>query len=67
MAFKILKQLIPAPTGTDPSWAKRHVWVYKLNSEDTIESFENEEEANAKRDELIAADSTNRVYRVVEE
>jgi len=66
MAFKILKQLIPAPTGADPSWAQRNVWVEKLTSDDTAYSFAIESEANTKRDELIAADSTNRIYKVVE-
>ena len=66
MAFKILKQLIPAPTGADPSWAQRSVWVEKLTSEDTAYSFETESEANTKRDELTAADSTTRIYKVVE-
>jgi len=68
MAFKIQKQLIPTDTfSEDPSWAKRQIWVYKLNSGYTVESFETEAEANTKRDELIAADPTNRVYQVVEE
>ena len=66
MAFKILKQLIPAPTGADPSWAQRSVWVEKLTSEDTAYSFETESEANTKRDELAAADSTTRIYKVIE-
>ena len=66
MAFKILKQLIPAPTGADPSWAQRSVWVEKLTSEDTAYSFTTESEANTKRDELAAADSTTRIYKVVE-
>jgi len=66
MAFKILKQLIPAPTGADPSWAQRSVWVEKLTSEDTAYSFATESEANTKRDELTAADSTTRIYKVVE-
>jgi hypothetical protein len=66
MAFKILKQLIPAPTGADPSWAQRSVWVEKLTSEDTAYSFETESEANTKRDELTAADSTTRIYKVIE-
>ena len=66
MAFKVLKQLIPAPTGSDPSWAQRNVWVEKLTSDDTVDSFSTEAEANTKRDELIAADSTNRIYKVVQ-
>ena len=66
MSFKILKQLIPAPTGSDPSWAQRNVWVEKLSSDDTIWIFDSESEANTKRDELTEADSTNRIYKVVE-
>ena len=66
MPFKILKQLIPAPTGSDPSWAQRNVYVEKLTTDDTIYIFDTESEANTKRDELIATDSTNRIYKVVE-
>jgi hypothetical protein len=66
MAFKVLKQLIPAPSGSDPSWAQRNVWVEKLTSDDTVDSFSTEAKANTKKDELIAADSTNRIYKVVE-
>ena len=66
MSFKILKQLIPAPTGSDPSWAQRNVYVEKLTTDDTIYTFDTESEANTKRDELIAADSTNRIYKVVQ-
>jgi hypothetical protein len=66
MAFKILKQLIPAPTGADPSWAQRSVWVEKLTADDTAYSFSTESEANTKRDELTAADATSRIYKVLE-
>ena len=66
MAYKILKQLIPAPTGSDPSWAKRDVWVGKLTSDDTIWVFNSESEANTKKNELTEADSTNRIYKVVQ-
>ena len=66
MSFKILKQLIPAPTGSDPSWAQRNVWVEKLSSDDTIWIFDSESEANTKRDELTEADLTNRIYKVIE-
>ena len=66
MAFKILKQLIPAPTGTDPSWAQRNVWVEKLTADDTAYSFDTEAKANTKKDELTAADATSRIYKVVE-
>tara|TARA_Y100001972_G_scaffold125003_1_gene175335 strand:+ start:885 stop:1088 length:204 start_codon:yes stop_codon:yes gene_type:complete len=66
MAYKILKQLIPSNPSTDPSWAKRQVWVYKLSDSDTIDSFDTEAEANAKKTELENADSTNRIYQVIE-
>ena len=33
MAFKILKQL-QAAKSSDPSWAQRKVWVYKLDDND---------------------------------
>tara|TARA_R100001591_G_scaffold46978_1_gene57688 strand:- start:172 stop:375 length:204 start_codon:yes stop_codon:yes gene_type:complete len=66
VAFKILKQLIPAPTGSDPSWAQRNVWVEKLSSDDTIWTFNSESEANNKKNELTEADPTNRIYKVVE-
>ena len=67
MPYKILKQLIPAPTGADPSWAQRNVWVEKLTTDDTAYSFDTEAEANAKKDELTAADNTTRIYKVIEQ
>ena len=67
MAFKIQKQLIPTDTfDSDPSWAQRQVWVYKLNSDDIVESFETEAEANTRKEELETADPTSRVYKVIE-
>ena len=67
MPYKVLKQLIPAPSGSsDPSWAKRNVYVEKLTSDDTIYIFDTESEANTKKNELTASDSTNRIYKVVE-
>ena len=47
MAFKVLKQLIPAPTGSDPSWAQRNVYVEKLTSDDTIWVFDSESDPHA--------------------
>ena len=68
MAFKILKQLIPTDTfSQDPSWAKRQVWVSKLNADDTVDVFETLAEAEAKKLELETADPTSRVYNIVEE
>ena len=66
MAFKVLKQLIPAPTGSDPSWAQRNVWVEKLSSDDTVDEYVLENDAIKKRDELIKSDTIGRLYRVVE-
>ena len=65
MAFKVLKQLIPAPSGSDPSWAQRNVWVEKLTSDDTVDEYVLENDAIKKRDELTGTDTTGRLYRVV--
>ena len=63
--YRVYKQLIPAPLNeSDPSWAKRQVWVAKLNSTDTVDEYDTEAEADAKQAELTAADPTDRVYEV---
>jgi len=63
--YRVYKQLIPAPLNeSDPSWAKRQVWVAKLNSTDTVDEYATEAEADAKAAELTAADPTDRVYEV---
>lgn len=65
--YKVYKQLIPAPLNeADPSWAKRQVWVAKLNGSDTIDEYDTQEEADAKVAELTAADPSGRVYEVRE-
>ena len=65
--YFVQKQLIPADQNlSDPSWAKRQIWVLKLNSDDTVDSFNTIEEAQSKRNELDNADPSKRVYRVVE-
>jgi len=64
--YAVQKQLIPVDNNAgDPNWAKRQIWVFKLNSEDTLDEFDTETEARTKRDELDAEDPTPRVYRVV--
>ncbi len=64
--YVIHKQLIPIDTNMgDPNWAKRQIWVLKLNPNDTIDSFENLSDAQSKRDELDNTDPTSRVYKVV--
>ena len=63
--YRVYKQLIPAPLNeSDPSWAKRQVWVAKLNSQDTIDEYDTEAEASAKAAELTDADPTARIYEV---
>jgi len=65
--YRVYKQLIPAPLNeSDPSWAKRQVWVAKLNSTDTVDEYDTEAEADAKQAELTAADPSGRVYEVRE-
>ena len=63
--YAVQKQLVPVDNGTDPNWAKRQMWVYKLNSEDTFDEYDTQSEAQTKRDELDSNDPTSRVYRVV--
>lgn len=63
--FAVQKQLVPVDNGTDPNWAKRQIWVYKLNSEDSLDEYDTQSEAQSKRDELDSNDPTQRVYRVV--
>ena len=66
MMYYIHKQLIPIDRNLgDPSWAKRQIWVLKLNAEDTIDSFETIEEAQLKIGQLISQDPSGRVYKVV--
>ena len=66
MPYKVLKQLIPAPSGSDPSWAQRNVWVEKLSPDDTVDEYTLENDAIKKRNELTEADTTGRLFRVVE-
>lgn len=63
--YRVYKQLIPAPLNeSDPVWAKRQVWVAKLNSQDTVDEYDSEAEASAKAAELTDADPTGRIYEV---
>jgi hypothetical protein len=63
--YAVQKQLVPVDNGTDPNWAKRQIWVYKLNGEDSVDEFDTIDEAQSKRDELDSNDPTSRIYRVV--
>ena len=63
--YVIHKQLIPIDTNMgDPNWAKRQVWVLKLNSNDTLDEFENLESAEDKKNELTNSDPTGRIYKI---
>ena len=63
--YVIHKQLIPIDTNMgDPNWAKRQVWVLKLNSNDTLDEVENFESAEEKKNELTNSDPTGRIYKI---
>ena len=65
MAYYIHKQLIPTDKSMgDPNWAKRQVWVLKLNSNDTLDEFEDLESAEEKKNELTNSDPTGRIYKI---
>ena len=65
--FFVHKQLIPIDSNMgDPNWAKRQIWVLRLNPNDTIDEFETIDEAKTKIGQLINEDPSGRVYKVVE-
>lgn len=55
MIFQVQMQFVP---GLD------QIWVAQLTPEDPIYDYDNEAEAQAKAEELQAADPTGRKYRV---
>ena len=66
MSYLIHKQLIPVDQNMgDPNWAKRQIWVLKLNPNDAVDEFQTLEDAQETRDELDNADPTPRVYKIV--
>ena len=66
MAYFIHKQLIPNDINSgDPNWAKRQIWVLKLNANDSVDEFESLEEAKSHSESLFASDPTQRIYKVV--
>jgi hypothetical protein len=65
--FFVHKQLIPIDSNIgDPNWAKRQIWVLRLNPNDTIDEFETIDEAKIKVGQLINEDPSGRIYKVVE-
>ena len=73
MAFRIVKQMYPAPSGsvsgsathTDPWFARRNVYIAS-SSDMQLWQFDTEAEADTKAAELSGSDSTGRKYRVDE-
>ena len=73
MAFRIVKQMFPAPSGsvsgsathTDPWFARRNVYIAS-SSDMQLWQFSTEAEADTKAAELSGSDSTGRKYRVDE-
>ena len=65
--FFVHKQLIPIDSNMgDPNWAKRQIWVLRLNPNDTIDEFDTIDEAKAKVGQLVNGDPSGRIYKVVE-
>jgi hypothetical protein len=65
--FFVHKQLIPIDSNIgDPNWAKRQIWVLRLNPNDTIDEFETIDAAKTKVGQLINEDPSGRIYKVVE-
>ena len=75
MAFRVVKQMMPAPTSSvdrhgnsfdDPWWASRDIYVAKLSgSSDQLWEFSSENDATAKMNELTGSDSSGREYKVI--
>jgi hypothetical protein len=66
MAYFVHKQLIPNDINSgDPNWAKRQIWVLKLNANDSIDEFKTIEEAKSYSENLFSTDPTQRIYKVV--
>ena len=77
MAYRVVKQLMPAPTASvdrdgitfeDPAWFQRNtIWVSKLSgSDDQTWQYDNESDANTKMNTLTGSDDTGRLYKVIE-
>ena len=80
MAFRIVKQLSPAPTSSvdrdgnsfdDPWWVERNnIWVSKISgSDDQLWQYSGSDalaNATAKMNALTGSDSSGRLYKVVE-
>ena len=64
--YFVHKQLIPIDSNMgDPNWAKRQIWVLRLNPSDTIDEFDTIEDAQVKVGQLMNEDTSNRIYKVL--
>ena len=69
MAFRVIKQLYPAPSSSaDPVWATRKVYVASSSNMPLWEfsGSEAEASASAKAAELSGSDVTGRTYEIIE-
>ena len=80
MAFRVVKQLMPAPTSSvdrdgnsfdDPWWVERNnIWVSKISgSDDQLWQYSGSDalvNATAKMNALTGSDDSGRLYKVVE-
>ena len=77
MAHRVLMELLPRPDDiSDKFWNEINAdtisstggkaWTAKLNASDSIYEYDTESDATAKMNELDAADSTNRRYKILE-
>jgi len=80
MAYKVVKQLMPAPTSSvdrngnsfdDPWWVERtQLWVSKLSgSSDELWQYSGSDalaDATTKMNALTGSDDTDRLYKVME-
>ena len=73
MAYRVLKQLYPAPSSSvsggvtfeDPTWASRNMYIAS-SSDMQLWQFDTKTEADTKAAELRGSDSTNRLYKIEE-
>ena len=67
MAYQILKQQFPTDTTKgQPEFLVIDVWASKLTDDDIEFIFNTLEEAETKKAELEAIDTTTRIYKITE-
>jgi hypothetical protein len=67
MSYQILKQQFPTdPSKGEPGFMIIDVWAAKLDDNDTEFVFDTLAKAESKKAELDAADTTTRIYKIME-